>query len=186
MRAENRTRLLQIARRSAEAAVRGLPSPEVSERDPELSEHCGAFVTVKNHGRLRGCLGQFTSERPVAELVSDLARSSATQDPRFTTDRLTPAELPEIAIEISVLSPLTPIESPLDLELGTHGIYVRRGGQSGCFLPQVAAEQGWTKEEYLSYCCAHKAHLPVDAWRDAETEVLVFTAEVFGESSGPA
>jgi len=180
VKAENREKLLEIARHSVGAAVRGEPLPRGSEDDPELQQHCGAFVTLKHHGRLRGCLGNFTSERPVYELVNHLARSSATEDPRFVMDRISPEELPEIDIEISVLSPLRRIENPLDIELGVHGIYITRGAASGCFLPQVATEQGWDKEQFLSYCCAHKAGLPADAWRDPETRVEVFTAEVFG------
>jgi len=177
----NRKKLLSIARRSAEAAVRGEPLPKVSESDPELLQQCGAFVTVKSRGRLRGCLGHFTSRQPLYMLVGELARSSATEDPRFWDDRIRPEELPEIDIEISVLSPLKRIENPLDIVLGVHGIYVRGSGRSGCFLPQVATEEGWSKEEFLSYCCSHKAGLAPDAWREKGTEVLVFTAEVFGE-----
>ena len=181
MKPENRARLMRIARRSVEAAVTGEASPEVSETDPELQELCGAFVTLKKGGRLRGCLGHFTSAEPVYRLVNELARSSATRDPRFVGDPILPDELPEIDIEISVLSPLKRIENPLDLELGKHGIYIRRGGAGGCFLPQVATEQEWTKEEFLSFCCSHKAGLSPDAWKDPETEVLVFTAAVFGD-----
>lgn len=181
MTPKNREKLLAIARRSAAAAVRGEPPPAVSEDDPELQEQCGCFVTIKNHGRLRGCLGHFTSDKPVYLLINETARSSATQDPRFAHDRITPAELPEVDIEISVLSPLQPIENPLDIELGTHGIYIRRDFAHGCFLPQVGPEQGWTKEEFLSYCCSHKAGIAPDSWKYPGTEVLVFTAEVFGE-----
>jgi len=178
----NRRRLLEIARRSVEAVVTGRPMPAVSETDPELTARCGAFVTIKNQGRLRGCLGHFTSRAPLCELVNDLARSSATEDPRFAGDRVTPEELAEIDIEISVLSPLERIANPLDIELGKHGIYIRRGGRQGCFLPQVAPEQGWSKEEFLSYCCSHKAGLSPDAWQDPDTETLVFTAEVVSEA----
>jgi AmmeMemoRadiSam system protein A len=181
MTPENRQRLLRIARRSVEAAVRGELLPRVQEGDPELNARCGAFVTIKHHGRLRGCLGHFTSSRPLCALVNELARSSATEDPRFYDDRITPAELPEIDIEISVLSPLERIKDPLKIELGRHGIYIRRGGAAGCFLPQVATEQRWTKEQFLSYCCSHKAGLEADAWKGPDTEVLVFTTEVFGE-----
>jgi len=178
---EGRKKLLEIARRSVEAAVRGAALPDVSSDDPELAAQCGAFVTIKNHGRLRGCLGQFTSERPIYELVNELARSSATRDSRFESDRVSPEELPEVDIEISVLSPLERMENPLDIEIGVHGIYIRSGGAGGCFLPQVATEHGWSKEKFLSCCCSHKAGLPADAWRDKDTEVLVFTADVFGE-----
>ena len=101
--------------------------------------------------------------------------------PSFIFNAPTAAELSEIDLEISVLSPLTPTDDPLSLELGKHGIYIKRGFAGGCFLPQVAAETGWTKEEFLSHCCAGKAGLPADAWKQSDTQVLLFTAEVFGE-----
>ncbi len=177
-----RRRLLEIARASVEAAVRDAPLPRVDEADPELNVRQGAFVSLHTGEALRGCLGHFTSRQPLCRLVNELARAAATEDPRFASDRITPDELPRLRIEISVLSPLRRIMNPLDIELGVHGIYVRRGYTSGCFLPQVATETGWTKEEFLGYCCSHKAGLAADAWKDPKTEVLVFTAEVFGET----
>lgn len=176
-----RKRLLEIARASVEAAVRGKPLPRVSESDPALTGHQGCFVTLKTGGRLRGCLGNFISDQPLYELVNEMARASALEDPRFFGERIQPEELPRVDIEISVLSPLKRIENPLDIELGVHGIYIRRRGRSGCFLPQVADETGWSKEEFLSHCCSGKAGLSPDAWKDLETEVLVFTAEIVNE-----
>ena len=109
-----------------------------------------------------------------------MAKTSATGDPRFFADPITADELDQLDIEISVLSPLERTDEPLSLRLGVDGIYIKRGHTSGCFLPQVATETGWCKEEFLSYCCAHKAGLAHDAWRDPETEVYLFTADVFG------
>ena len=106
---------------------------------------------------------------------------AATQDNRFLANPITPGELEKIDIEISVLSPLERTEDPLSLELGKHGIYIKCGWASGCFLPQVATETGWTKEEFLSQCCGGKAGLPSDAWKQPDTEVFLFTADVFGE-----
>jgi len=179
--AEARRELLSIARSALAAAVRGEPEPKPVSRSPELAAKCGCFVTYKNAGRLRGCIGCFTSERPLAATVAEYARISATGDWRFADDPITAGELDRIDIEISVLSPLEPIENPLDLELGVHGIYIKRGGRSGCFLPQVATEHGMTKEQFLSECCAGKAGLAPDAWRDPKTEVSVFTAEIVAE-----
>jgi uncharacterized protein len=173
--------LLRLVRDTMEAIVAGgraLPKPESS--DPVLVEHCGCFVTLKNHGRLRGCIGQFTADTPLIELVAEMTKASATADPRFLSDRIGPTELPRLHIEISVLSPLQRTQDPLSLNLGEHGIYIKRGYASGCFLPQVATETGWTKEEFLSSCCSHKAGLDPEAWRDPKTEVYLFTAEVFG------
>ncbi len=109
-----------------------------------------------------------------------MATASATSDPRFFGNPVTPAELEDLDIEISVLSPLKKTDDPLSLRLGIDGIYIKRGCTSGCFLPQVATETGWNKEQFLSYCCAHKAGLSANAWKDPATEVYLFTAEVFG------
>lgn len=174
-----RKRLLEIAKGSVEAAVRRQPLPKVDEDAPELQEVCGCFVTLKTHGHLRGCLGRFIGEGPICQLVNEMARASATEDPRFFGHPLTVSDLPELEIEISVLSPLKRIDDPMKIELGVHGIYVRRGARAGCFLPQVATETGWTKEEFLGHCCEGKAGLAWDAWRDPKTVVEVFTAEVF-------
>jgi AmmeMemoRadiSam system protein A len=144
-----------------------------------LNEHCGCFVTLKNGEELRGCIGQFVSDMPLIELVVEMAVSSAARDPRFFNYQITEPELKDLDIEISVLSPLKKTDDPLSLELGVHGIYIKRGARGGCFLPQVAIETGWDKEEFLSYCCSHKAGLSPQAWKDPDTDVFLFTAEVF-------
>ncbi len=172
--------LLKVARDTVEAVIKGEPIENPQSDDPELNAPCGCFVTLKNHGRLRGCIGQFTSDSPLIELIGQMAKSSATGDPRFFADPITAGELDQLDVEISVLSPLERTDEPLSLRLGVDGIYIKKGRTSGCFLPQVATETGWSKEEFLSYCCAHKAGLAADAWRDPETEVNLFTAEVFG------
>ena len=172
--------LLKAARDTVKAVITGGPVQKPESDDPELNAHCGCFVTLKNQGQLRGCIGQFTSESPLIELVVDMAKASATGDPRFVADPITEAELDQLDVEISVLSPLERTNEPLSLRLGVDGIYIKRGCASGCFLPQVATETSWSKEEFLSYCCAHKAGLPPDAWEEPETEVYLFTADVFG------
>ncbi len=172
--------LLKVARDTVEAVIKGEPTEAPQSDDPELNAPCGCFVTLKNHSRLRGCIGQFISESPLIELVAEMAKSSATGDPRFFADPISAGELDQLDVEISVLSPLERTNEPLSLRLGVDGIYIKKGRVSGCFLPQVAIETGWSKEEFLSYCCAHKAGLAADAWRDPETEVNLFTADVFG------
>ncbi|MFH1881314.1 MAG: AmmeMemoRadiSam system protein A [Planctomycetota bacterium] len=172
--------LLKVARDTVEAVIKGEPTEAPQSDDPELNAPCGCFVTLKNHGRLRGCIGQFISESPLIELVAAMAKSSATGDPRFFADPISAGELDQLDVEISVLSPLERTNEPLSLRLGVDGIYIKKGRVSGCFLPQVATETGWSKEEFLSYCCAHKAGLAADAWREPETEVNLFTADVFG------
>jgi len=173
-------RLLAVARNTVETVIKRQPTEKAESDDPELNAPCGCFVTLKNKDQLRGCIGQFISESPLIELVAEMAKASATGDPRFFADPITADELGQLDVEISVLSPLQRTDKPLDLRLGVDGIYIKRGGASGCFLPQVATETGWSKEEFLSYCCAHKAGLAADAWREPETEVYLFTADVFG------
>jgi AmmeMemoRadiSam system protein A len=172
--------LLKIARDTVEAVIKRDTTPEPSSDDPQLNAHCGCFVTLKNHGRLRGCIGRFISDIPLVELVVEMAKASATGDPRFFADPITVGELEKLDVEISVLSPLKKTDDPLSLKIGIDGIYIKKGGASGCFLPQVATETGWSKEEFLSYCCAHKAGLAPNAWKDPDTEVYLFNAEVFG------
>jgi hypothetical protein len=174
-----RERLLQLARSAVEAAVRGEPLPEVESPAGVLAEKRGCFVTLKNAGRLRGCIGTFMPDRPLGEMIVQMARAAATQDPRFLMDPVTPAELPQLTVEASVLSPLEETDAPEQLTPGTHGIYVVRGGQSGCFLPEVATEMGWSAGEFLDYCCASKAGLPPGAWRQPGTKVYLFTSEKF-------
>ncbi len=177
-----RKQLLEIARDTIRAVIMRRPLSTPRSEDPVLTAPCGCFVTLKNRGRLRGCIGQFVSERPLVELVAEMAKASATGDPRFLTNPITFSEVNKLEIEISVLSPLQRTDNPLNLELGTHGIYIKRGYACGCFLPQVADETGWSKEEFLSQCCSHKAGLAPDAWKDPKTEVYLFTAEVFGSA----
>ena len=173
--------LLRVARRSVEAAVKGQETLDLQVDHPELQEEQGAFVTLKTDGNLRGCLGRFESDQSLWKTVQIMARAAATEDPRFAGRRITPQEMDDLTIEISVLSPMQEIDDPLDLELGTHGIYVKKGFRTGCFLPQVAEETGWDKEEFLAHCCSGKAGLSSDAWKDPETKVFVFTAEVISE-----
>ena len=172
--------LLKVAKDTVEAVIKGKRLPKEEADDPDLAAHCGCFVTLKNGDQLRGCIGNFTGDIPLVNMVAEMAKASATADPRFLDDPITPDELPSLGFEISVLSPLKKTADPLSLRLGIDGIYIKRGFYAGCFLPQVAKETGWSKEEFLSYCCSHKAGLPHDAWKDPKTDVYLFTADVFG------
>ncbi len=177
---DQKKELLKLARSVVESKVRGENIQITFPHDPVLRQPCGCFVTLHVDGQLRGCIGTFVSDKPLVQTVAEMAEA-ALNDPRFVHQRIRPDELERLDIEISVLSPLELTKDPLSLELGKHGIYIRRGLRSGCFLPQVAKETGWSKEEFLSYCCSHKAGLPADAWKDADTQVYLFTAEVFSE-----
>ncbi|MBN2063344.1 MAG: AmmeMemoRadiSam system protein A [Sedimentisphaerales bacterium] len=174
--------LLQIARNVIEAVIKQVEVTCPEFADDIFREKRGCFVTIHNHGQLRGCIGNFSPEGSLLETIVEMAQA-ACHDSRFLDNPVTVAELADIDIEISVLSPLTKIENPLEIELDRHGIFIRRGFHCGCFLPQVATETGWSKEQFLSYCCSHKAGLPPDAWKQPDTEVLVFTADVFGEKN---
>lgn len=172
--------LLKIARDSVRAAICGTPEPKISVDSSTLGRQCGAFVTLKTDGDLRGCIGNFVSSEPLYRMVEQMARAAAVEDPRFFGRRIRPHEIDSLEIEISILSPLEKTSDPLSLELGRHGIFIRRGSRSGCFLPQVALETGWSKEEFLENCCSGKAGLPHDAWRDDDTDVFLFTATIIG------
>ena len=181
MNEEQKKILLKVAKDTVTAGVSRKPVYKPETDDPDLLVEVGCFVTLKNGGELRGCIGQFTADRPLIEMVAQMAVSSSMHDPRFGGDRITVDELPQLDIEISVLSPMVKTDDPLSLRLGIDGIYIVKGRRSGCFLPQVATETGWDTESFLSYCCAHKAGLKPDAWRnDPDVEVYLFTAEVFG------
>jgi AmmeMemoRadiSam system protein A len=181
MTEQEKKAVLSTARVCVEAAVRSEPPPGCIDKEPFLDEKRGVFVTLKTGGRLRGCIGRFDPDEPLRQLIPEMASAAATEDPRFFGDRLTPEELPQLRIEVSVLSPLEKTSDPMAIELGVHGIYLKRGYRSGCFLPQVATETGWSKEEFLSYCANHKAGLAPDAWKDPKTEVYTFTADIISE-----
>ncbi|MDR1535494.1 MAG: AmmeMemoRadiSam system protein A [Planctomycetota bacterium] len=177
---EDRILLGRLVRQSLATALAGgeyVPDPELGDR-PGLGERRGCFVTLKKDGRLRGCLGCFTAAAPLYLTAAAYARHSALDDYRFAGNRLRPEDLPEIEAELSVLTPLQPCREPRRIILGTHGIQVSRGGRSGCFLPQVAEETGWSVEEFWGHCCRDKAGLPWDAWLRPDTELLTFTAEI--------
>jgi len=180
MNEKNKEILLNVVCQAVKAAVVKEPIEAPVSDDPELNAHCGCFVTLKNGGMLRGCLGQFTSEQPIIELIFEIAQASATKDARFFGNPITAGELDDLDIEISLLSPLEKTDDPLSLRLGVDGIYIKRNRNSGCFLPQVATEIGWNKEEFLSYCCSQKAGLTPEAWKEPETQVYFFTADIFG------
>ncbi|MDH7515880.1 MAG: AmmeMemoRadiSam system protein B [Bacteroidota bacterium] len=176
---QERAALLTAARNALRTSIAG----ETVERMPEHAwtgatrTPCGAFVTLRKHGALRGCIGNFSAEAPLYRTVEQMAIAAATQDPRF--QRVRPDELEDIDIEISVLTPLRRIRSIDEFVLGKHGIYIRKDGHSGTFLPQVAAETGWSVEEFLGHCARDKAGIGWDGWKDAE--LYVYEALVFGE-----
>jgi hypothetical protein len=178
---EQRVRALKIARESIGSFLKDGTIETINETDRVFHEQCGAFVTLHKNGQLRGCIGSIIGTQALYLTIRDMAREAATGDPRFPP--VTSSELKDIEIEISVLSPLIRVRSADEIKIPGHGVLIKRGFQSGAFLPQVADETRWSKEEFLSYLCAHKAGLPAGAWKEKSTELYVFTAEVFSERS---
>jgi len=172
-------KLLKIARESIGMYLESGKKLPVNESDLVLNQKMGAFVTLKQHNDLRGCIGNLIGSQPLYLTVRDMAIEAAVDDPRFQA--LSLSELKDVQIEVSVLSPLEKVLSAEKIELGKHGVLVRRGNQSGVFLPQVAAETGWSKEEFLNNLCSQKAGLPANAWKDKDTQLYIFSAEVFSE-----
>ena len=172
--------LLEIARRTIETYAREGKPPELPSPD-EVSENLrsrrGAFVTLHKRGMLRGCIGVFEGRAPLYQTVSNMAIASGWEDPRFPA--LDASELEEIEIEISVLSPLRPAR-PEEIEVGKHGIYITKGFYRGVLLPQVAVEYNWDRDTFLAQTCI-KAGLNPDAWKDPDTKIEIFSAEIFSE-----
>jgi AmmeMemoRadiSam system protein A len=175
---DDRRRLIELAHRALEARVRHAGLPEIDGTlAPDVRR--GAFVSIFHEGELRGCLGRLNSNLPIARLVAQLAQAVADSDPRF--DRVTPQELTEIGLEISVLTREREIQSVDEIEVGRHGLIVEKGRNRGLLLPQVPTEHGWDRDTFLDHTCL-KAGLAEDAWRRG-ARIFVFEAEVFGERS---
>ena len=176
---EEKKTLLGIARNTIVLYINEHKTPDVDDKNfsSNLKMHAGAFVTLKEKGELRGCIGRFTADIPLWKVVQEMAIASSTEDTRFMP--VTAKEIDKLEIEISVLSPMKKIYSPDEIILGKHGIYIKKGYYSGTFLPQVATETGWSKEEFLGHCARDKAGLGWDGWKDAE--LYTYEACVFGE-----
>lgn len=176
---EDKRLLKDIALTSIRDSLDGKPSAQPDSSlftiHNSLKQKCGAFVSLHKHGRLRGCIGHFGEDIPLHKIVASMACAAAFEDPRFTP--VTRDELDNLDIEISVLTPMRRIQSLDEFELHRHGIYIRKGYRSGTYLPQVADEVNWTKEEFVSHCSQDKAGLGWDGWRDAE--LYVYEAIVF-------
>jgi uncharacterized protein len=170
--------LLEIARRALTLAVTHQAFSNEFPADEALSQPAGAFVTLRHRGKLRGCIGQLTTDLPIVLVVAHCATSAACDDPRFRA--VQPKELGEIDIEISILSSAMEIE-PGEIEIGRHGLVVSCGDKRGVLLPQVAAQYKWTPERFLQETCV-KADLERNAWMLPGTRVEAFTAETFSES----
>ncbi len=174
--AEEKEQLKTIARTVIRNKVEGKPVPHFEPGTDKLRETLGAFVTIQKQGMLRGCIGAIQTDRPIYKTIEEMAESAAFRDPRFIPIRK--GELDELEVEISVLTPLELIDDPERIEVGKHGLLIRRGYASGLLLPQVAAERNWDKITFLEETC-RKAGLPNDTWKDKDTDIYVFSADVF-------
>jgi len=172
--------LLKMARQAIETELAGLPFSLPRVTNPNLLEHRGAFVTLHKYGRLRGCIGTFSADRPLYEIVGDMAISAAFKDQRFRP--LRPSEFEEIDLEISALTPLRPITDINEIKIGSHGIYIIQEPFHGVLLPQVATKNGWDRLTFLNQTCM-KAGLASGCWKDPKTQINIFSAEIFGEKS---
>ncbi len=170
-------KLLHIAWETLSVYLVHKKIPEIVVTEPELQMKKGVFVTLKKGDLLRGCIGDIDGKRSLWQSAQEIVIAAATRDPRFPP--LAEEELKDIHIEISVLSPFEKISDPTCIRIGQHGILVKKSPFSGLLLPQVAVEQGWDVLTFLEHACK-KAWLPADAWKDPETKIYVFTAQVFG------
>jgi len=173
---EEKKTLHQIAKTVIENKARGKTVPDFKVESPVLKENRGAFVTIHKRGQLRGCIGYIEGRGPLHKTIEEMAEAAAFRDPRFTPVK--EKELPELELEISVLTPLKKIKDVDEVQVGKHGIYIKKGWYSGLLLPQVATEYGWDRQAFLEHTC-QKAGLPSNAWKEKDTEIYIFSADIF-------
>jgi len=173
---EEKQTLLKLARDTICSRATGKPLPAVSDATDALRRRSGAFVSLHRRGMLRGCIGYIEPVLPLIEAVQEMALSAAFQDPRF--EPLSSEELSDLDIEISVLTPFEKITDAARIEVGCHGLMIRKGDCSGLLLPQVPVQFGWDRETFLAQTC-QKAGLRPDAWKDLDAELYIFSADIF-------
>jgi AmmeMemoRadiSam system protein B/AmmeMemoRadiSam system protein A len=173
---EEKEKLKTIARETIEAVVRGKKTTMPTGITKKMKEPYGIFVTINKNGKLRGCIGRIIGDQPLYLSCQQMAHAAALQDPRFP--QVTEDELDDLEVEISILTPMKRVTNTDEIVIGRDGLYIRKGMYSGLYLPQVAAEYGWTVDEFLAQTC-YKAGLPTDSLNSKDTEVYRFSAEVF-------
>lgn len=180
LEASDKRSLLDLARRTMEAAVSMKPRPPLAggEPSPAIARPAAAFVTLRRDGELRGCIGLMRFDVPLWINVREAAAAAALADPRFVPVDV--SEVSSLQLEVSVLQPPIELADPAGFEVGRHGIVVEQGARRALLLPQVAAEMGWNAEQMLQAVC-RKAGLPASAWRDRRTRLYVFESTCFGE-----
>ncbi|MCX5912546.1 MAG: AmmeMemoRadiSam system protein B [Deltaproteobacteria bacterium] len=172
----NESILRRIALTAIEGKLKGVRNNPAEKPPSNLQEKRGAFVSLHKSGRLRGCIGQIVPAKPLYQTIEDMAVAAAFDDPRF--EPLAAKELPDLELEISVLTPMERMKKADEIEIGKHGLYIKKGFSSGLLLPQVAAEYGWDRTTFLEETC-RKAGLPRSAWKEKSTEIYLFSADIF-------
>jgi AmmeMemoRadiSam system protein A len=173
--------LLDVARETIRNALRHERNEPAPCPDPALLVPGGCFVSLhelRTH-RLRGCVGRMDTTQPLWDCVQHSALA-VLDDPRFDDDPVRLDELPSLEIEISVLSPMRQANSVTDFDLDNEGVYLLHSGRSGCFLPQVARETGWNREQLLTRLCVEKMGLPPQAWREPGAKLMTFSTVIIG------
>lgn len=170
--------LLDAAKQVIQSVLNDKDIPEFQFISPQLREKRGAFVTLKKRGQLRGCIGYIEGIKPLHQTIMEMAVAAAFQDPRFPPLRRD--EFDQLDFEISVLSPLEELNNIEDIEIGRHGLYMVKGFRSGLLLPQVAVEHHWDREKFLMETC-YKAGLSPQAWKDSDTKIYIFSADIFSD-----
>ena len=173
---EEKKVLHQIARAAIEKRLGRDKFPEADLSGEHLRENRGAFVSLHKRGQLRGCIGTIQPAKPLHRVVEDMAAAAAFEDSRFSP--LSLEELKDVELEISALTPLEKVKDIEDIEVGKHGLYIRKGFYSGLLLPQVATDYNLNRQAFLEETC-RKAGLPRNAWKEKGTELFMFSAEVF-------
>jgi len=175
---QEKKELLKIARQSIISAVSAHPPVSHKSTFPIFTEKRGAFVTIHKNDQLRGCIGFLQPVKSLLETIIEMAKAAATGDPRFTPVQTD--EIQDIEIEISVLSPLREITDIDHIIIGTHGLYIEKDYNKGLLLPQVATEYNWDTKSFLEHTC-RKAGLAMDAWKEKDARLYIFSADVFNE-----
>ena len=173
---EEKKALRRIALAAIEGKLKGVRSAPAEKLGSNLQEKRGAFVSLHKSGRLRGCIGQIVPTQPLQQTIADMAVAAAFDDPRF--DPLTLREMKDLELEISVLTPMERLKNPDEIEIGRHGLYLKKGFCSGLLLPQVAVEYGWDRNTFLEETC-REAGLSRGAWKEKGTEIYIFSADIF-------
>jgi AmmeMemoRadiSam system protein A len=176
LREEEKKALRQIAQAAIEGRLKGGKAAPQEGLTPNLQENRGAFVSLHKGGHLRGCIGQIIPTKPLHQTIADMAMAAAFDDPRF--DPLSVKELKDLELEISVLTPMERVRNTDEIEIGRHGLYVKKGVFSGLLLPQVATEYNWNRVTFLEETC-RKAGLQRNAWKEMDTEIYMFSADIF-------